>query len=220
MGQDCCSKVLVPVSHSDINGLGKLGLPLVLGILLILAGCSTSTSTPTSSPVASSSPTVSPTPTSPTVSTPTASPSPIATKPEAVKNFETRLSQAVAQVIGLPLQTIDCPATIELKANSRFECQGTSDGQVFAIAVSLTDDPAKFQWGTKGLLLLPKLEEFIQKRVKDKSGLDVKADCGGKLRVAKPGESFECKVTDARNQTRSAKVTVKDEQGSVDISLL
>jgi len=218
MGQGC----LVKASRSRLHqpGMSPSGMSLrwlpVLGMLLTLVGCSTPNAAPTNnSPVAS----LSPSPTSSPSPSPTVSPSPIANKPEAVQAFETRLSQAVAQVIGLPLQTIDCPANVELKANNRFDCQGMSDGQSFAIAVNMTDDPAKFQWGTKGLLLLPKLEAFIQKRVKDKSGLDVKADCGGKLRVAKPGDSFECKVTDTRNQARSAKVIVKDEQGSVDISL-
>ncbi len=89
------------------------------------------------------------------------------------------------------------------------------------IAVEITNATGpQFQWSTKGLLVLSKLEQFIQQQVKDKNGANVTADCSGKVRVAKPGDTFECRVIDAQGQSRPAKVTVKDDQGTVDVSVM
>jgi Domain of unknown function (DUF4333) len=77
--------------------------------------------------------------------------------------------------------------------------------------------PAKneLQWNTKGLLVLPKLERTIQQGIKQQFQIDVKTSCGGKVRIAKPGDTFECKVTDQRGQTKAVQVRVDNEQGGV-----
>jgi len=141
------------------------------------------------------------------------------TKSQATKDLETRLAKAFTDATQVPLDAVDCPAQFDVKAGNRFNCQAVSGGQPFTIAVELTNPEGQFKWSTQGLLLLSKLEQFIQTRVRAKGGPDVTADCGGKIRVAQPGDTFECKVTGAQAQSRSAQVKVKDAQGSVDISL-
>ncbi|XGW00418.1 MAG: DUF4333 domain-containing protein [Leptolyngbya sp. BL-A-14] len=160
----------------------------------------------------------SPSPTATAAVSPTASPSVIA-KSEATKDLEGRLSKAFTASTKVPLDSVDCPVQFEVKAGNRFNCQATSEGQSFTIAVELTNPDGQFEWNTKKLLVLPKLEQYIQSRIRDKGGPDVTANCGGKLRVAKPGDIFECKVTSSQGQARSAQIKVKDEQGGVDISL-
>lgn len=194
------------------SGSGKGRGALVAVVLL--AGCTSQA--PTSSTV-----TVSPGPTaSGVVASPTIAPSPVsATKSQATKDLETRLSKAFTDTTKVPLDSVDCPAQFAVKAGNRFTCQAASEGQAFAIAVELTNPDGQFQWNTKSLLVLSKLEQFIQSRIRAKGGPDVTANCGGKIRVAQPGDTFECKVTGAQTQSRSAQVKVKDEQGSVDISL-
>ncbi|MBW4690847.1 MAG: DUF4333 domain-containing protein [Lyngbya sp. HA4199-MV5] len=160
----------------------------------------------------------SPSPTTTAVVSPTISPS-VTAKSDATKDLEGRLGKAFTESTKIPLDSVDCPAQFDVKAGNRFNCQATSEGQTFAIAVELTNPDGQFQWNTKELLVLSKLEQYIQSRIRDKGGPDVTANCGGKIRVAQPGDTFECKVTGAQGQARSAQIKVKDEQGGVDISL-
>ncbi len=180
-----------------------------LSAFVLLAGCTTQ-------PQATGN--VSPTPS--IVVSPVATPSPaMANKSPATKDLESRLGKAFTASTEVPLDSVDCPAQFDVKVGNRFNCQATADSQPFTIAVELTNPDGQFQWTTKELLVLSKLEQFIQSRIRDKGGPDVTANCGGKLRVAQPGDAFECKVTGAQGQARSAQIKVKDEQGGVDISL-
>jgi hypothetical protein len=172
--------------------------------------------TPSSSVTGSPSPeSPSPTPT-PTL---TASPESPTTKSDATKALETKLRFQLADTTKLPIQSITCPVEATVRAGDRFDCQAVSDGQPFPVNVERTNETGQFKWNTKGLLLLSKLEQFIQQRVKQQSGIAVTANCGGKIRLAKPGDKFDCNVTDTKGQSRSAKITVKDDQESVDVTL-
>ncbi len=174
--------------------------------------------TPTDSPTAavSPAPTVSPTLTSPT---PTASPSPTAGKPENVTKIETQITDLVTKAGNLTVQSVNCPATISETSGQTYDCQVQSDVGAFVVVIQPTGAAGKFRWGTRGLLLLSKLDSFIQQSVANQGGGKVTVDCGGKSRTAKPGEVFECKVTDAKGAVKTARVTVRDEQGNVYLNL-
>lgn len=209
MSQSSRSKVKARSQQCAIPVKRWLTIAVTLSSLTLFAGCIRQ------QPVADNG---SPSPTATPAVSPTVSPSAVA-KSEATKDLEGRLSKAFTASTKVPLDAVDCPAQFEVKAGNRFNCQATSEGQSFTIAVELTNPDGQFQWNTRELLVLPKLEQYIQSRVRDKGGPDVTANCGGKLRVAKPGDTFECKVTSSQGQARSAQIKVKDEQGGVDISL-
>ena len=186
-----------------------VSLVAVLSPIVLLAGC-------TNQPQVVGNGNVSPRPSL----TPTIAPSPeVTSKSPATQDLEKRLERAFTDMTKVPLDSVACPAQFAVKAGNRFNCQATSEGQTFAIAVELTNPDGQFQWNTKSLLVLSKLEQFIQSRIREKGGPDVTANCGGKIRIAQPGDTFECKVMSTQAQARSAQVKVKDEQGRVDISL-
>jgi len=179
---------------------------------VVLAGC-------TNQPQANSG-NASPSPSVSIVASPAVTPSPVATsKSQATKDLESRLSKAFTAATKVSIDSVDCPLQFDVKAGNRFNCQALSDGQSFTLVVELTNPDGQFKWNTQGLLVLPKLEQYIQDQVRAKGGPDVTASCGGKIRVAQPGDTFDCKVVGAQAQARSAQVKVKDTQGSVDISL-
>ncbi len=161
----------------------------------------------------------------PSPPSPSLSPSAIATPPqksEVVKNFEKRLRGDLIKKAGIPVQTVSCPLTVDVNTRSPFTCEATAEGQKFAIAVNpKTTTPAsptdknELRWSTQGLLVLPKLEQTIQQGIQQQFQLAVKANCGGKIRVAKPGDTFQCRVTDDRGQTKAVSVRVDDAQGNV-----
>lgn len=180
---------------------------------------------PTTGLLPSASPTETPLSASPTPVTP----SPIVEKPESVKAVETNLARLVGKAGNLTIQSVDCPANLAAPSppgNSNaavpkaYECQINSDAGAFTVVVEPTSDPSKFRWGTKGMLLLSKLNEFIQRSAESKDMGKVTVDCGGKIRPAKVGETFDCKVTDAKGTLRTVKVTVRDEVGNVFIAPL
>jgi Domain of unknown function (DUF4333) len=232
------------IYHSNIHhsSFERQNCPCwAIGLLIILAGCTNSPdlATPPPSPSLSPNPTVSPStafsppplpsPTSspnPTASpSPTSAPSPTSTasstnKSAEVKTIETKLGELVAKEANISIQAIACPANLEQKAGTTYDCQVASDAGTFLVAVEPTGQSGQFRWSTKGLLLLGKLDQFLQQNAQTPDGGKVSVDCGGKIRPAKPGETFACKVTDSKGKTRTTKVTVKDDQGNVDISPL
>lgn len=217
----------------------KIGWLVVVGAIA-LTGCNSSEPNPlpTESPVVQSpSPTPTgllpnpdPTETSPSViPTPSLTPSPTVEKPESVKAVETNLAALVGKAGNLTIQSVDCPATLAAPtqtgsptatAPKTFDCQVTSEAGVFTVQVEPTSDPSKFRWGTKGMLLLSKLNDFIQKSAESKNIGKVAVDCGGKIRPAKTGETFDCKVIDTKGSQRTVKVTIRDEAGNVFIAPL
>ncbi len=83
----------------------------------------------------------------------------------------------------------------------------------------MQDNQGNFDSNTKGLLILTKIEELLQKNIKEKAKVDVTADCGGKVRAVKAGDTFTCKVADKKGQSKDATVTVKDEKGNINVKI-
>lgn len=177
-------------------------------LVILAAGCQATPPSSSSSPgvQASATPVISPLPTPPA-------------KSEAVKTFEKRLRGQLIKKAGIPIQTVSCPAQVDVETQAPFSCEATTEGKTFTVAINpksnTTTDKNELRWSTKGLLVLPKLEQTIQQGIQKQFRLDVKANCGGKVRVAKPTETFQCKVTDSRGQTKPVTVRVDDEQGNV-----
>lgn len=156
--------------------------------------------------------------TSPLVSPiPTASIAP--DKPEPTRQVEASLRSLLSEMIDAPVTTTVCPEKTEVKAGDRMECRVTAEAQTFPVVVEFTNNLGAFNWSAKDLLVLSKLEAFIQTTVKDRSEINVTATCGGKIRIAKTGEKFECQVSDQQGRSRPVKVTVKNAQGRVDVTL-
>jgi hypothetical protein len=216
--------------RKKIHSFAKV-ITVCLTSIAVLASCARNSTVPVAPSVNS------PTPQNPVSQNPIASPSPSGSpssvptpvvpqatntpNPQAPQEVANRLSKLVSQSIGVPVQSVNCPANFEIKVGSRFDCEARSDGQPFAIVVEITNETGpQFKWSTQGLLLVSKLEQFIQKQIQDKSGVAVTASCGSGIRVANQGDTFECQVTNTEGQSRSAKVTVKNDQGDVDVSLI
>ncbi|MDX2229666.1 MAG: hypothetical protein NW220_08515 [Leptolyngbyaceae cyanobacterium bins.349] len=205
-------------------GCRDRGLVWIIAAGLLLTSCTPSQTgvTPSPSPLLTLSPT--PTPAPPVVAspspTPTASPSPGLTpgKPENVTKIETQITDLVTKTANVTVQAVNCPAAIVEKAGSSYDCEVQSDVGNFVVVVQPTGEAGKFRWGTRGLLLISKLDAFIQQSVASREGGKVTVDCGTKARIAKQGETFDCKVTNAKGTVRTARITVRDDQGNVYLS--
>jgi len=140
-------------------------------------------------------------------------------KSEAVKTFEKRLRGELIKKSGITVQTVSCPAQVDVTTKAPFSCQATVEGKTFTIAVNpksnAKTDKNELRWNTQGVLVLPKLEQTIRQGIQQQFRLDVKTNCGGTVRIVQPGETFQCKVTDSRGQTRPVTVQVDDAQGNV-----
>ncbi len=207
------------------------------GVLVGLVGCMEPRS-----PIAT--PTLSPSSTGATSPTVMPSATTIAQKPAATKALEYRLQTEVAKKSGIPVQSVTCPITANPEDGKPFDCEARAANQTFLVALRPKETPlalpaqagskaktaiapptqppllspspkSALQWNTKGLLVLPKLEQTIQKSIKNQFQIEVKPNCGGKLRVVKPGDTFKCQVTDQKGTTKPITVQVDDEKGNV-----
>ncbi len=174
----------------------------------------------TPSPLAASpSPSPSPTSASPSPSPVPTTPGAVANNPKMVEQAEQALKTLYTQQIGAPVESVNCPDNIKFQAGNAFECQATAQKVKFTIQVKMENDQGRFDSQTKGILILPRIEELLEKTVKEKAKIDVNADCGGKLRAAKAGETFTCEIKDNQGQSRKAEITVKDETGNINVKI-
>ena len=137
--------------------------------------------------------------------------------PSNVRQVEEALTTLYTQEVGVPMESITCPDNANLSAGGTFECRATAQKVNFEVQVKIENNEGRFNSNTRGLLVLSKIEELIQKTAQDRSGISVTADCGGKIRAAKTGDTFTCSVKNQQGQTTNAQVTVNDEQGTVNI---
>lgn len=136
-----------------------------------------------------------------------------------VRKMEQALQGLYRRQLGLPVDSVNCPNNVNLRAGGSFECRARAQGVNFGIQVKMEDNQGKFDSRTRGLLVLSKIEDLIQRTIKEKAGMNVTANCGNKLRAAVPGDTFNCQVKDPKGQTRNAQVKVKDELGNINVSL-
>jgi hypothetical protein len=148
---------------------------------------------------------------------PAASAAPLTSNPSNVRQLEEALTTLYTQEVGVPMESITCPDNANLSAGGTFECRATAQKVNFEVQVKIENNEGRFNSNTRGLLVLSKIEELIQKTAQDRSGVSVTADCGGKIRAAKTGDTFTCSVRNQQGQTTNAQVTVNDEQGTVNI---
>lgn len=192
-------------------------LPL-LGLLLVGCGGQPQTIAPSPVPTIAESPIPTPTVSPTDIPSPTPTPSASA-KPAAVQTLETRLKTVLTEAIAAPVEDVNCRAAADIKPGSPIPCEAKTRQQPFSLTAELVDTKGNFNWTAPGLIILSNLETSIQQVVKDRSGISVTADCGESIRVANPGDSFQCRLSDAQGQSRSLNVAVKDNQGNVEISL-
>jgi len=212
------------INPAQTKGL-ILSFLLAIGSTAVLAGCN-KTPTDSASPDGSSSPATSSSPgtssSSAASSSPASSTSPAASSSSNtsdVKKVEAALKNLYTEKAGVPIESVNCPDNANIKPGGSFECKATTQGVKFDLAVKMENSEGSFNSNTKGLIVLSKIEDLLKQTAKEKANIDLTADCGGKVRQAKAGDTFNCKVQSKDGKTGNAKITVKDEQGNINVKL-
>jgi hypothetical protein len=139
--------------------------------------------------------------------------------------LSTSVSDGIKSQLGLEVASVNCPQEErKAKAGDTFECEVTpKDGGKMTVKVTEKDDQGNVNWEvvkSEGFLSVPTVEESITKGLKEQANLDATVSCGDpKLRVSKPGETFDCKATGADGSANTVTVTVKDTEGNVSWAL-
>lgn len=134
-------------------------------------------------------------------------------KPELTQKLETGLQGELSKQLGdIPIQAINCPSLEKVEAGKVFDCEATIAEGKFPVTVTLTNTEGGVQLKTKQLVVLSKVETWLQQGIKEKSGLDYKAKCNGKIVLIQPSaQTVACTLTDTNGQSKVATVTIKDE---------
>jgi len=143
-----------------------------------------------------------------------------------VRPLETSIKTELEKQGGIIVQTVACPKDVPKAVGAFFQCKGRllPRGE-FVVAVQQEDEVGKLKWevlNSNGLLNLPRLEKRLQKEVGAEIGAEPMIKCGSgtrQYRSTKPGDSFECKVTNGKLVSplgQIDKLVVKvDAQGNV-----
>ncbi len=140
---------------------------------------------------------------------------PITANPEDGKPFDCQAMAANQTFLVALRPKGTLPATTQAETKATAAIAPTPQPTIPQPQLFSPAPKSALQWNTKGLLVLPKLEKTIQTSIKAQFQIEVKSNCGGKLRVVKPGDTFTCQVTDQKGTTKPITVQVDDEKGNV-----
>jgi hypothetical protein len=139
---------------------------------------------------------------------------------------EAQIKGELEQQGAITLKSVSCPQRVAIAPGSTFTCTGELDPQgIFPILVTQSDAQGNVKWqvpNSKGLLNLKDLETAFQQAIATETGAQPQIDCGGRYRINKPGDSFDCRITNPsllkKGQTQITLLNVRvtlDAQGNV-----
>jgi hypothetical protein len=135
----------------------------------------------------------------------------------ATQRVEQAIAQNLPREIGIPLQSVSCPPQKTLEPGKVFDCHAQIAQGRFPVRVTVKDDTGNLNFKTRQILHLSRAENQLQQSIKQRDKLDVKADCGAKVKLfQKVGETFNCKLKTPTGQVGSATITAISEEGKVD----
>jgi hypothetical protein len=130
---------------------------------------------------------------------------------------EQAIAAKLPQKIGVPIKSVSCPNKEVLQPGKVFECKAQIAQGSFPIRITVKDAQGNLNFKTKQILLLPEAETQLQQSVKAHEKVDVKAECGDKIKLfQKVGEQFSCKLVKPDGKTGTATIKVISEEGKVD----
>jgi hypothetical protein len=137
------------------------------------------------------------------------------------KRVETRIVAQTREKTGFTLDSIDCPGSRPAKAGDTFRCQAKLAGQPVGITVTQEDADGTVSYQPdEALLDVRKIVATIEQQMAAQAGIRVTPDCGRrKVLVKKPGETFDCDVSDSTGQHRTVAVRVTDLQGNLSLEV-
>ncbi|NJR39095.1 MAG: hypothetical protein HC781_09970 [Leptolyngbyaceae cyanobacterium CSU_1_4] len=143
-----------------------------------------------------------------------------------VSSLENSIKIELEKQGGIIVQSVVCPKDVPKAVDAFFQCKGRLLPQgEFVVAVQQEEEAEQLKWevlNSNGLLNLPRLEKRLQKEVGTEIGTEPTIKCSTgtrQYRSTKPGDSFECKVTNGKLTNPPGqidKLVVKvDAQGNV-----
>ena len=139
-----------------------------------------------------------------------------------IDKAEAAIKSGLADQLQMPFASVECPESRAIKAGDAFECTAVAEtGGDLTVKVTQKDDTGAVNWEvTNGdkVLSLTSLEEMIEGELARQLKVDAAVDCGGKMRLSVPAQTFECKAS-AGAESRPVVVTMKDDKGNVSWAL-
>lgn len=135
-----------------------------------------------------------------------------------IDRAEAAIRSGLTEQLEMPFASVMCPESRAMKAGDVFMCTAVAEtGGDLRIQVTQTDGSGAINWkvtdGEK-VLSLTKLEEQIKDGLVRQLNVDAIVSCGGKMRVAKAGQTLECTAT-AGAESRKVLVTMDDDKGNI-----
>src|SRR5687767_4139048 len=135
-----------------------------------------------------------------------------------IDRAEAAIKSGLTEQLEMPFESVTCPESRAMKAGDVFECKAVSEtGGDLTVQVTQNDDTGAISWkltdGDK-VLSLAKLEEQIKEGLARQLNVAAAVACGGKMRVAKAGQTLECTAT-AGAESRKVVVTMDDDKGNI-----
>jgi hypothetical protein len=111
-------------------------------------------------------------------------------------------------------KSIVCPKKIIIKINTVFQCKVESDIGVIVVEGKFKDQEGGYVVKSKNFIIFSLVEEKIKSGLQEVYDIKVSlVKCDYKDKLTKPGDTFQCKVTNLKGKTDTVIVTLENEYG-------
>jgi hypothetical protein len=136
------------------------------------------------------------------------------------KGAEKMIRDGFVTQAGVTPTAVECPKSVKIEKGGRFDCTVAVEGLNGVVTLEQKDAKTYVEIvQVSGLLISNTLEAGIGEKLKGTSGLEVKVDCGPRVRASTPGATFRCGATSGDKQL-DVDVTVTDNLGNADYEVV
>jgi hypothetical protein len=133
-----------------------------------------------------------------------------------VSKPERAIAAAIEQRYSIEVQGVSCPANLEAKKGSQFQCVVTLEDDRLTADVTQTDSSGGLRYQLAEQILT---ERSVAKAIRAQYNA-TSVDCGERTYwVAHPNRVFTCRARDDAGGSARITVTVRDERGNIDLDI-
>jgi hypothetical protein len=137
---------------------------------------------------------------------------------DATRGLREDIAAKTAAELGVEVDAVECPRTIDRTPGAELECVAVVDGgERLPIDVRHVGD-GEVRWVLRGVIRLAEVERMIEARIAAAGG-EAKVDCGGTVKASVPGSRFECAVRRSDGTSDGMVVVVRDWAGTVNLEV-
>jgi hypothetical protein len=133
--------------------------------------------------------------------------------------LEDQIQAGIVDAFGVEVGAVVCPEDVQKQDGGTFTCIADVDRQDFRVRVTQGEGDTAPSFTNIDALITPQdAVEGAEQLAGDQLGFSVTANCGRRVIIGRPDETFDCTLTEESGATVSAQFRITDVDGSFELA--